>query len=361
MRAGRRYRSGRLQLHPVCLAKGSRVAGTSNVEWLLREAMDERALRISERAVVDNDSWRATIERLQIGPGLRVFLTDVQAHQDVTVEARDDRTDQWMGSQVTIAGRADIDFLDGERTHASADHAVLFRSPGRRAAYTVKAGARFHSAGYGLDVGRIVRLFEGEVPAALGFLLEPEVDASRVLAMHGSRFMSNLASTLFAPGLNGPLRHLMMEGAVIQLLAVQAAAATERPIARRRRALTVGERDALQAARLRLLADMRRPPSLGELALAVGLTEKRLNAGFQMLFGTTVFETLRNQRLEHARLALQSEAVSLKEVSFRVGYNHVSNFVGAFTARYDAPPRQYLDQASRLRLTPLTRRSARRR
>jgi len=153
MRAGRRYRSGRLQLHPVCLAKGSRVAGTSNVEWLLREAMDERALRISERAVVDNDSWRATIERLQIGPGLRVFLTDVQAHQDVTVEARDDRTDQWMGSQVTIAGRADIDFLDGQRTFASADHAVLFRSPGRRAAYTVKAGARFQGCGrYAADM-----------------------------------------------------------------------------------------------------------------------------------------------------------------------------------------------------------------
>jgi hypothetical protein len=134
------------------------VAGASNVEWLLREAMDERALRISERADVDNDTWRATIERLQIGPGLRVFLSDVQAHQDVTVKARDDRTDQWMGSQVTIAGRADIDFLDGQRTYASADHAVLFRSPGRRAAYTVKAGARFHSAGYGIDVGRITNL-----------------------------------------------------------------------------------------------------------------------------------------------------------------------------------------------------------
>jgi AraC-like DNA-binding protein len=41
--------------------------------------------------------------------------------------------------------------------------------------------------------------------------------------------------------------------------------------------------------------------------------------------------------------------VSLKEVSFRVGYNHVSNFVSAFTARYDAPPRQYLDHAPQQR------------
>ena len=90
---------------------------------------------------------------------------------------------------------------------------------------------------------------------------------------------------------------------------------------------------------------MRHPPLLGELAIAVGLTEKRLNAGFRLLFGTTVFEALRNERLEHARQALQSERVSLKDVAFRVGYNHVANFSTAFSARFGATPRQYLGPA----------------
>lgn len=328
------------------MGNARRGAGVSNVEWLLRDAMDERALEISERAVIDDASWRATIERLQIGPGLRVFLTDAEARKDVTVEARDDRADQWVGSQVTIAGRADIDFLDGQLTYAAADHALLFRSSGRRAAYGVRAGARFHSAGYGLEIGRIVRLFDGDVPDSLRGLLEPEIGASRVLAMRGDRFMSNLARTLFARGLNGPLRLLMMEGAVIQLLAVQAAAAAPRPLSRRRCVPTAGEREALQGARTRLLADMRRPPTLGELALAVGLSEKRLNAGFKLLFGATVFETLRNERLEHARIVLQAAEVPLKEVAFRVGYNHVTNFAKAFAARYGIPPRQYLDRAA---------------
>jgi AraC-like DNA-binding protein len=321
----------------------------SNVEWLLRDAMDERTLAISERAVVDDSSWRATIERLQIGPGLRVFLSDVQAHKDVTVEARDDRADQWMGGQVTIAGRADVDFLDGKRTHATADHAILFRPSGRRAAYTIKAGAKFHSAGYGLEVGRVRRLFDGNVPKALSDLVEPEVGSSRVVAMRGNRFMSGLVGALFACGLNGPLRSLMIEGAVIQLLAMQAAAADQPAVRQGRPDPTVAERDALQAARTRLLADMRQPPTLGELAVAVGLTEKRLNAGFKQLFGATVFETLRNERLEHARIALQSAKVSLKEIAFRVGYNHVPNFANAFSARYGAPPRQYLHSASRSR------------
>ncbi len=318
-----------------------------NVEWLLREATEERTLQLSERAVIDNEKWRATIERLEIGPGLRVFLTDAEARRDITVEARDDRIDQWMGSQVTITGRADIDFLDGQRTHAAADHALLFRASGRSAAYSLRAGAKFHSAGYGLNIERIVRLFDDEVPHPLRALFDSEIDVSRIITMRGSGLMRNLAGSLFARGFNGALRTLMMEGAVIQLLAAQAAAATQRSPVRSRRALTMRERDAIREARERLLADMRRPPTVGELAASVQLTEKRLNSGFRTLFGTTVFQTLRNERLEHARIAFQSGEVPIKQIAFRIGYNHVTNFINAFAARYGAPPRQYLKQAAR--------------
>lgn len=319
-----------------------------NVEWLLREATDEKALRVSERAVLDDERWRATIERLEIGPGLRIFLTNAEARRDITVEARDDRTDCWMGSQVTIAGRADIDFLDGTRTHATADHAMLFRPSGRRAAYSLRAGARFHSAGYGLSVDRVQRLFEDDVPDVLRGLLTAEVKRSHVVSMRGDRVMRGVAESLFGGGLNGPLRTLMIEGAVIQLLALQAAAAAaDLPREPLLRALSRREREAIREARERLLADMRRPPTLGELASAVGLTEKRLNSGFRAQFGMTVFGTLRDERLEHARIALEAGNVPLKQVAFRVGYDHVTNFINAFTARYGAPPRQYLDHNGR--------------
>ena len=313
----------------------------SNVEWLLREAMDERTLRINQRAVIDDAKWRATIERIDIGAGLRVFLTDAEAHQDITVEARDDRTDRWLGSQVTISGGAEIDFLDGQQAKASADHAVLFQAPNRRAAYALKAGTKFHSAGYGLNVERTTRLFDGDIPAVLRPLLESDLDESRITVMRSDRLMRRLARSLFARRFNGPLRRLAMEGVVIQLLAAQIAAAEQTPC-RQPCELSGRERHAIHDAHDRLLADMRRPPSLGELAAATGLSEKRLNVGFRALFGATVFEVLKNERLEHARIAFSSGTLPLKEIAFRVGYNHVSNFVNAFTARYGAPPRQYL-------------------
>lgn len=319
----------------------------SNVEWLLREATEEQALPVSQHNVIDNERLRATIERLQIGPGLRVFLSDAEARQDITIEARDDRSDAWMGAQTTIVGAADIDFLDGVRDSATAERVLMFRPSQRAAAFSLKAGTRFHSAGYGLDVQRIERLFDGMVPKVLSPLLDAEVSRTRTLAVRSDRRLRALAGGLFGYGLNGPLRRLVMEGAVIQLLAVQAAMAAAEPRPRPVRSFTTREREALHEARQRLLADMRAPPTLGELALAVGLSEKRLNTGFRLLFGGTVFEVLRNERLAHAHAVLQQEAVPLAEVARRVGYNHVSNFVTAFTERYGAPPRQYLNRTTR--------------
>ena len=50
------------------------------------------------------------------------------------------------------------------------------------------------------------------------------------------------------------------------------------------------------------------PPSSAEIAAAAGLSERRLNAGFVALYGTSVFETRRNERPKHARAVLEAEA-----------------------------------------------------
>ena len=56
----------------------------------------------------------------------------------------------------------------------------------------------------------------------------------------------------------------------------------------------------------------------------------------------TAFDVLRNERLEHARLALQKGGLSIKAVTARVGYGHVGNFITAFASRYGEPPGRYL-------------------
>ena len=156
--------------------------------------------------------------------------------------------------------------------------------------------------------------------------------------------MQGVARSLFTCDLEGPLRHLMMEGAVLQLLALQAAAVGA-ATPRRGPGLSVRERAAIDEARERLLSNMRDPPTLGALAAAVGLGEKRLNAGFREIYGGTLFEVLRNFRLDQARQALEEEPSSLKVIAHRVGYSHVSNFIHAYRARFGAPPRASMKRA----------------
>jgi AraC-like DNA-binding protein len=38
---------------------------------------------------------------------------------------------------------------------------------------------------------------------------------------------------------------------------------------------------------------------------------------------------------------LQEGSLPIKEITFRLGYAHVSNFTTAFTKRYGAPPADY--------------------
>ncbi|MFN4165440.1 MAG: helix-turn-helix transcriptional regulator [Ferrovibrio sp.] len=307
-----------------------------DIEWLLHEPGAGRILKVNERARINDAQWDAVIERIDVAPGLRVFLTHATIHHDIVVQPRDTQTTPWASSTIAVAGHVEIEMPDGLRVTAGPDQAVLFRPSGRNPRYHVKAPQRLRLAGYALRRDRLDRIFDGAIPPALLPLLELEVETSRAICMRATRRLRHLAEGLFAPGLNGPLRLLFIEGIVLQLLACQMSSQI-RPTGM----LTARERAAVTTARRLLLLDMRQPPGLSDLADAVGLSEKRLNACFRSEFGSTVFEVLRNHRLEHARIALEAGAAPLKQIAWRVGYNHVSNFITAYTARYGAPPRRH--------------------
>jgi len=317
---------------------------TTGFEWLLHERAIEQPLNAGPTFSVDDDRWSGTLERIVISPTLHVSLNNVRARRDFGVQPTDHYSEPYVVGQVMLDGRVDLDFDDGSRVVASANHSLLFRLSRDWPTYNLRADTPFHSLAYKLDVARIERLLEGDAPEILRPLLARELDQPVHLSGRADRLMRNIAAGTFAAGLNGPLRRIMLEGAALQLFAIQAAFAARQEPARELIALSSRERAAVHDAHDRLLTDMREPPTLGALADAVGLSEKRLSAGFRQEFGASVFETLRNRRLEHARQALEEGAASVKEVAHRVGYNHVSNFIHAYRARYGKPPRRHLRQ-----------------
>ncbi|MEM9819029.1 MAG: AraC family transcriptional regulator, partial [Cyanobacteria bacterium P01_D01_bin.6] len=84
----------------------------------------------------------------------------------------------------------------------------------------------------------------------------------------------------------GAMQKLYLEGKVMELLTLQFAQWSEMQPQIRSNWLPPDELDRLYAAKDLLIHDVKKPPSLAELAQQVGLNEHRLRQGFRQVFGT---------------------------------------------------------------------------
>lgn len=96
--------------------------------------------------------------------------------------------------------------------------------------------------------------------------------------------------------------------------------------------------DRIRQARALLVHRMTAPPTLGALAREVGVNELKLKAGFRRLWGTTVFEVLRQERLAEARRLLDTGECNVSTAAFRVGYTNTSHFAKSFQQRFGVSP-----------------------
>jgi AraC-like DNA-binding protein len=145
--------------------------------------------------------------------------------------------------------------------------------------------------------------------------------------------------------LTGPAGNLFVEGKALELLALELAAASDRkgiPPAFR-----PAEVERLHQARRIMMDHMQDPPTLVELARAVGLNAKKIKTGFRKLFGTTVYGFLRAHRIETARSLMLSKGLSVSEAAWAVGYVNVSHFGAAFRKHLGVLPGDYLRDIQR--------------
>lgn len=103
-------------------------------------------------------------------------------------------------------------------------------------------------------------------------------------------------------------------------------------------ALAPADLERLHAARDILRQRFGDPPSLRELARAVGLNVNKLTTGFRRLFGQTVYEHVRDLRLNHAHHLLSTRAVTVGQAAYLCGYTD-SHFSKVFQRRFGVSPR----------------------
>ena len=107
------------------------------------------------------------------------------------------------------------------------------------------------------------------------------------------------------------------------------------------KAMQSDDLDRIIRARDLLVEELQYPPSLSDLARQVGMSNPRLNRGFRRVYGCTVFEHLRKERLVHARILIEEHPGDLTRIAFESGFCSSSHFAKSFAREYGILPSEY--------------------
>lgn len=214
---------------------------------------------------------------------------------------------------------------------------------GRSVSYEIETDTHWQVAALRIEAEALDMLArDDDFPGIARQALEGQVDtinSGRALTSG----MRQLMQDLLDPRPAGGLERLYLQGKALELLSLQCGAMGALCADQE----TIGAREMarLRDARERLLTDLGNPPSLEALAASVGLTPRRLNRGFRIVFGTTVYDYLREARMDEAKRLLECGAeMPLKQLAWAVGYAQTSNFVTAFRRRFGVSPARYRRQ-----------------
>lgn len=79
--------------------------------------------------------------------------------------------------------------------------------------------------------------------------------------------------------------------------------------------------------------------SLSAIARHMGINANTLQRQFRAVYGTTVFDHLRECRLQRARRALEHDGVTVGQAAMLAGYTSAANFATAYRRRFGLPPK----------------------
>jgi len=154
-----------------------------------------------------------------------------------------------------------------------------------------------------------------------------------------SRNMVQRAQRLLHHPYQEVLRNMFMEAQVTELLLEALEIATGHRAALP--PVSPEEMERIAAVRQLLDAQLDRRLTVAQLARRAHMNVVKLNQGFRLLTGTTLFDYHLARRMERARELLASTRLLLEEIAEETGYEHLSSFIAAFKALHGMTPATY--------------------
>ena len=81
--------------------------------------------------------------------------------------------------------------------------------------------------------------------------------------------------------------------------------------------------------------------TIPKLARQTGINEAKLKEGFKELYGQSIHTYLQQLRLQKARQLLLTTEMSVTDITYDIGYSHVTHFTSLFKKETGFTPTEY--------------------
>jgi len=289
------------------------------------------------------DAWRQTMQLSRPIDGLNICCMHGRPGANWTFHAESEPS---LTMGLLLEGRMEAGVEDGAEFRLEPGQALLLTTGQRTCGWDVLSARRdFHLLNINLTQNALRGLTGMQIQDVLRMLRESRCGMEHVdVCMASMPLFSNLQRIAgeicrcACPDCQA--RNVFLCAKVLECLAVMLERCTLARGTPSIQRATPGDRPRLLRAHALLENRYNDSWSVQSLAQAVGLNEKRLQAGFQALYGCTVHECLTRIRLDMAQTMLGS-GHSVTVTAHATGFANVSHFSKVFRSNFGVSPRQW--------------------
>ncbi|MBP1995547.1 helix-turn-helix transcriptional regulator [Paenibacillus eucommiae] len=283
-----------------------------------------------------------TITRIPIREGMEIIISDMKLEQDLKLN--------FQGSYHLFELNYCLDgdiycSWDGKDHHTGNQNGNVCYLENMKLYMEKKGGIRTRTLEIRLSPDELMRYVNGTTDQHVmeKLLLQYK---GRIGSYANSPLIQKCVLELFYCTEWGAMKRLYAESKAMELIALIGHEG-EKASGELSISLSADDIKKLQEARNRVMSFIEQPLSIRELAKHVGINEYKLKKGFRELFGLTIFELVRTERMKKALDLMENEGFNVGETAIELGYSNMSNFTLAFRKQYGLNPGQYIAQLNR--------------
>lgn len=286
------------------------------------------------------------LHEYDLRPGLSVQCASLRELTGMTVEAT---VAPGLGLVVLLDGGVDVWFDDSHlqlnAKPATAQGACIVRAESARFVRHSQQGA--YARKVSLSIGQEWLAEEGYGAIASDAAMQ-QLLADHLAVRHWqpSRRAILLAEEMLrVPKMSPLLRHLYMESRSLALICealgsvLTPLGSVLTPLEGVANGLSARDYRRMQALRELLESSVADEWDMEKVARHVGMNPTTLQRLFRQAFGTTVFDYVREYRLDRARVALEKGGLSVGQAAELAGYTSAANFSTAYRRRFGISPK----------------------